>query len=344
MSKRYQNILIRMPNWLGDAVMATPVLADVRETWPDASITTMCQGMVGSLLIGNPYLNEIFTFSRPNEFLRRQEKRDLIARIRQGKYDLGILLTNSFSSAWCFWRGHVEERLGFATDMRRFLLTKALPFPKERQRQHLVITYKQLLEPIGIPLSDTAPKLFVLEEERTAAKEQLKQFHIPENAQIVGVNPAAAYGSAKCWLPERFREVVQKLLAHPNLYILCFGDQQGGELAHKICEGLSPRVINLAGMTTLRELIALIEQCTVFLTNDSGPMHIADALNIPVVALFGSTNEVITGPYNNGKVIHKHVECSPCYRRTCPIDFRCMKSIEVEEVYQELLKRGFFNK
>ncbi|MCC5832412.1 MAG: lipopolysaccharide heptosyltransferase II [Chlamydiales bacterium] len=336
MQTDFHNILIRMPNWLGDAVMATPILADLRVKWPNATITAMCQGGVGSLLIGNPHIDEIFTFSRPNEFLRRQEKRDLIQRIRQGKYDLGILLPNSFSSAWWFWRGGVKRRIGFASDWRSLLLTKAVAFPESRGKEHLVRTYKRLLAPLGIPLSDTMPELFVTEEEKQAAEQLLRQHRVPEKAKVIGINPGAAYGSAKCWLPDRFRTVIEKLLEDSNIYIVCFGDQEGAPLVHEICEGLPPRVINLAGITSLRELVALIQKCTVFLTNDSGPMHIAAALKTPLVALFGSTNEIATGPYKHGDVIHKHVDCSPCYKRTCPIDFRCMKSIETDEVYQAL--------
>ena len=174
---------------------------------------------------------------------------------------------------------------------------------------------------------------------REAAKQFLAEQKIPAHATIVGVNPGAAYGSAKCWLPERFRAVVEKLAKRPNTYVLCFADQAGTPLVNAICEGMPPSVINLAGATSLRELIALIECCTVFLTNDSGPMHIAAALKVPLVALFGSTNEIATGPYQHGQVIHKHVECSPCLKRTCPIDFRCMKRIEVDEVYEALIKQ-----
>lgn len=337
--KDYQNIIVRMPNWLGDAVMSTPLLADLHQKWPSATITAMCQGDTGSLLIGNPYLNEIFSFTRPNEFLRREAKRDLIQRLRQGKYDLGILLPNSFSSAWCFWRGHVGMRVGFASDLRSFLLSKAIPCPKERGKEHLVTTYKRLLVPLGIPLSETPPQLFVTEEEREAAKQLLTQMGVKKGGEIFGINPGAAYGSAKCWLPERFRKVIEQLLENPNHFVICFGDQNGAKLCGSICEGFPERVINLAGATSLRELMALIQKCSAFLTNDSGPMHIAAALRVPLVALFGSTNDVATGPYRHGEVIHKHVSCSPCFKRVCPIDFKCMKQIEADEVYEALIRQ-----
>ena len=126
------------------------------------------------------------------------------------------------------------------------------------------------------------------------------------------------------------------LLEDPKVKIVYFGDKSGASLVQEICVDLPDRVINLAGKTTLRQLIALINQCHFFLTNDSGPMHVASALGIPLIALFGSTSDIATSPYNGGKVIHKHVPCSPCYRRECPIDFRCMTQITVEEVYREI--------
>ena len=152
---------------------------------------------------------------------------------------------------------------------------------------------------------------------------------------MVGINPGANQGSAKCWLPERFREVAQRLLRNKNISVVFFGDKATASLLKEICQGLPSRVVNLAGLTSIRELASLISICDLLLTNDSGPMHMASALGTPIVALFGSTNEIVTGPYRKGKVIHKHVECSPCYQRTCPIDFRCMKGIEAEEVLRD---------
>ncbi len=335
-----KNIIVRMPNWLGDLVMATPVLADLRTRFPDANITAMCQSNVAGLLKNDPHINEVFSYKKPSGWIHRAQHWEIIETVQLGEYDLGILLTNSFSSAWWFWRGKVANRIGFAGNLRSCLLNKAVPFPETRETQHLVITYKMLLAPIGIGISDSPPKLYVSNEERQAAIELLKKYRIdPTKNSIIGINPGAAYGSAKCWLPDRFRAVTEKLLEDPNHFILYFGDNAGASLVNEICHEMPERVINLAGKTNLRELLALIEQCKVLLTNDSGPMHIAAALGTPLLALFGSTSDVQTGPYGHyAKVIHKHVECSPCYLRTCPIDFRCMKRIEVDEVYQELEK------
>lgn len=332
-----KNIIVRMPNWIGDLVMATPVLTDLRKAFPEARLTAMCRYPLCDLLRDDPEIDELFCFSKASGFGRRSEKRSIIEKLRKGNYDLGILLTHSFSSAWWFWQGKVANRIGYDCNGRRLLLTHKIPLPENIHKQHLVMTYKMLLEPLGIPLSDTPPRLFLSEKEVEEARTLLQQHGVTKTSLIVGINPGATYGSAKCWLPDRFRDVTERLLQDKNIVVVYFGDQATAGLVKQICQGLSPRVVNLAGLTSLRELASLISLCDVLLTNDSGPMHIADALGTPIVALFGSTSEVITGPYRTGKVIHKHVECSPCYQRTCPIDFRCMKRIEAEEVFSEIV-------
>ena len=317
--------------------MATPILTDLRKAYPQAEITAMCRAPICDLLREDPEIDELFCFSKTSSFARRSDKKNTIEKLKHGEYDLGILLTHSFSSAWWLWQGKVKVRLGYDCNGRRILLNQPVALPDNIDRQHLVMTYKMLLRPLGIPLSTTAPRLFLAQHEVEEAKALLKQHGVTAASQLVGINPGATYGSAKCWLPERFREVAERLLIDPNIFIVFFGDQPTTQLVKEICAGLPSRVINLAGLTSLRELASLIKVCNVLLTNDSGPMHIADALGTPIVALFGSTNELVTGPYRNGKVIHKHVDCSPCYQRTCPIDFRCMKQITADEVYHDIL-------
>ncbi|MBS0620719.1 MAG: lipopolysaccharide heptosyltransferase II [Verrucomicrobia bacterium] len=327
-----------MPNWIGDLVMATPVLSDLRKAYPEARITAMCRSPICELLKEDPQIDELFCFSKTSGFGRRSEKRNVIEKLRKGGYDLGILLTHSFSSAWWFWLGNVQERLGYDCNGRKLLLTHPLPLPEKMQSQHLVKTYKMLLEPLAIPVSDTPPRLYVSPKEVEEAQELLSRYGISPGSVIVGINPGATYGSAKCWLPERFRDVTSRLIKERDVHVVYFGDSATVSLVNEICAGLPSRVVNLAGATSLRELAALISLCDVLLTNDSGPMHIADALGTPIVALFGSTSEIVTGPYRSGVVVHKHVSCSPCYQRTCPIDFKCMKQIEAGEVYEAIVK------
>jgi len=327
-----KNIIVRMPNWVGDVIMATPVLMDVRKTFPNARITAMCRNPMGDLLEEFPGVDEIFSFTKTSRLVRRDEKRNIIAKLRAGEYDVGIILPNTFSSAWWFWQGKVRYRIGYDCAWRKWFLTHPISFPQDRMQQHLIMTYKNLLTPLGIVPSMSMPKLYMHEKEVAQAKTLLQRHGVQAHHRIVGINPGAAYGSAKCWLPERFREVTMSLLEDKNLVIVYFGDMTTENLVKEVCQGLSPRVVNMAGLTSIRELAALISLCDVLLTNDSGPMHIAGAFSTPVVALFGSTSPIVTGPWNDATILRKSVACSPCYRRVCPIDFRCMKQIQVDEV------------
>ncbi len=332
-----QNILVRMPNWIGDLIMATPVLTDLRKAFPHASITAMCRRPLCDLLKEDGAIDELFCFTRPtNDFLRRDDLRNIIAKIEAGQYDAGVLLTNSFSSAWWFWQGRVKRRIGYAAHFRRWLLTDPIPFPQSKE--HMVLFYKRLLEPLGVPLSNTSPRLYVKDQEVEESKQLLYQRGYVKGKKLIGINPGAAYGSAKCWPPERFRALAMRLLLETDAYVVFFGDGMTVSLVKEICQGLPEKVIDLAGVTSLRELACLIKDCTVLVTNDSGPMHIGAAFGTPLVALFGSTDAAVTGPYGQGEnVIQKKVSCSPCLKRVCPIDFRCMKQIDVEEVLRRVL-------
>jgi heptosyltransferase II len=339
MQSTFKKIIVRLPNWVGDLVMATPVLTDLRRHYPDAEITAMCRSPLSDLLKKDAAIDELFCFTPlPNDFARRQNLRSIIEKIRAGKYDLGLLLTNSFSSAWWFWQGRVKRRLGYRGHWRRILLTD--PMEPSENRLHQVESYKQLLLPLGIPMSESAPRLYVSEKEVAESKELLFQRGYRAGQPLIGINPGAAYGTAKCWPPERFRALALRLLQDPAFYVVFFGEDKTASLVKEICRGLPDRAINLAGVTNLRELACLIKDCDVLVTNDSGPMHIAAALDTPVVALFGSTDDAATGPYGQrGAVINKHSSCSPCFKRTCPTDFRCMQEIDVEEVANKTLER-----
>lgn len=334
--KTPENILVKMPNWIGDAVMATPILQDLRTHFPNAKITAIGTSSIAALIAKDPHLTEVMSYKKPNGWVHRAEHYELIDALQKGAYDAGVLLTNSFSSAWWFWRGKVQNKVGFAKKGRSWLLDVAIPLPENIENMHLVDVYKCLLPPFGINPSQTVPKLYLGPEDLAYRDNFFHVNRIDKDTIVVGINPGASYGSAKCWLPERFKEVALRLLENPKVIVLFFGDNAGADLVHEICKDMPPRVINLAGKTSLRELMALIAACSAFLTNDSGPMHMASAFSVPLVALFGSTSAIKTGPFNGGVVINKKVACAPCYKRVCPIDFRCMTEISADEVYKKL--------
>jgi heptosyltransferase II len=329
-----ENILIRMPNWLGDFVMATACLPEVRRHYPDARITVMCKAPFADLVAKDPNVDAVFPVTSSRD-------KTIIPRLREGRYDLGILLTNSFSSAWHLWRGRVKERIGYTSHFRSLLLTKKIPPPDDYATRHQVLSYLYLLSSYGISISEAPePYLCITDKDKAAVAAFFSSRGLSSEKRVIGINPGAQYGSAKCWLPERFTTLTQRLLSEdPECSIIYFGDKAGSSLVDTICgEVTSPRVFNMAGKTSLCELIPFIEKCSVFLTNDSGPMHVAAALKTPLVALFGSTSDIRTGPYGGGTVIHKNVPCSPCYKRSCPRDFRCMTSISVDEVFAAVQK------
>ncbi len=320
------SVIIRMPNWLGDLVMATPVIAAVRNKWPKAHICVMVEHSLAPLLERDPHINEIFSFFKTKGFLGYLEDAQILEKLQKGNYDLGILLTNSFSSAWWFFRGGVRKIVGFG---RRWLLNKGVPFPENYKNQHLVHSYLQLLQPLGITFKERAPKLFLTRQEQLLAAERIKSLG---GGFVIGVNPSSAFGPAKCWPWEKFRALSKKLLEKEKVLLLFFGELSARPLIDNIIKGMPLSVVNLAGKTHLREFMAMVAASNLFITNDSGPMHISAALQVPLIALFGSTNDVMTGPYKFGQVIHKRVSCSPCFLRTCPLDFKCMEEIQVEEI------------
>lgn len=332
-----KNIIVRMPNWIGDLVMATSVLSGVRELFPHAKITAMCLEQHVSLLEGHPAIDIVLGFKKTRSLrewiLLRQE-------LVKSHFDLGILLTNSLSSAWLFFASKIKECIGFAGNFRHWMLTKKLAKPNFKGgSEHLVQIYNTLLSLITPSYQTLDPSLHVSIEEQSAIHDLLLKYGLDlDKSRAVIINPGAAYGEAKCWLPERFEELTHRLILQPNLYVIIIGDKSSYALGEQIKKtSLSDRVLNLAGATSLKQLMALLKKSALVITNDSGPMHMSSALGTPVLALFGSTNSTITGPYKGGKVINKQVACAPCYLRKCPIDFKCMKFIETDEVYQTAL-------
>ncbi len=324
-----------MPNWLGDAVMGTPVLEDIKRAFPESRLTVLCHNAIKILLEATPFIDEFIVFPA-NKKRDKQEKERIYAELQKGQFDAGILLTRSFSSAWWFVQGKVKRRIGFKDHFRSLLLTDALTVPENEEYEHQVITYKKLLEPLGIEPSQTKPRIYLQQDEIDEAKSALSALGIEPHHLLIGVNPGAAFGSAKCWPAERFKELTARLLLHPDVRVVYFGDGVSKPLVDDITRPFDDRVVNMAAKTTLRSFTTLLSLCNCLVTNDSGPMHVAAALSTPLVAIFGSTNEIKTGPYGGGTVLHKHTLCSPCYLRTCPIDFRCMTSISVDDVFSAI--------
>lgn len=309
--------------------MASGVLKELRARYSKATITALGKDSICTLFTKDPHLDILISMDE------RLKGGPLIQELKSKQFDLAVLLTHSFSSAWIFYRAGIKTRIGYSKDLRGWMLSNKLPYPKEKDTEHHTQTYLRLVRSKESPKA-YLPKLYLSDQEKKAAAAFLDKCEVFNDHLLIGINPVAAFGPSKCWPPEYYRKLAIELIKHPNLILFFFGDEKGEITINQITHELGPRVFNLAGGTTLRQLMALIHRCDLFLTNDSGPMHMAYALDVSVIALFGSTSPKATGPLNQSKVIYRNEECSPCYKRECPIDFRCMRSIHVEEVYQQV--------
>jgi heptosyltransferase-2 len=266
--------------------------------------------------------------------------------LRREHFDAAILLQNAFDAALIAWLARIPERIGYNRDARGLLLTQAIPVPAPGDiPRHERFYYLELLRRAGMierfPATE-AIRLDGTDAAREAGTAHLAQLGIHGTA--IGISPGAAYGNAKCWYPERFAAVAQSL--RPDAVVI-FGSAGERALCETVAEALrdaGTSVQNLAGETTLREFIDLAAACRLFLTNDSGAMHVASALGVPTVAVFGATDDTTTGPTGPlARVVREHAECSPCLLRECPIDHRCMTAVTVERtaaVARELWKES----
>ncbi len=261
----------------------------------------------------------------------------------RASFDVGILLPNSFDSALVFRLAGIPQIIGYSRDMRRYLLTHRIPAPVRNGAVHERFYYLELLQKSGlIDGFHGGDKPIVLDCAAVAASEGQRIFAEQGVAlPIIGVSPGAAYGSAKCWYPERFAETAAHLASRSGGTVVLFGASGDADTCAGVEQLLiknSVPVVNLAGKTNLRQFIDLAAACSVFLSNDSGAMHVASALGVPTVAVFGATSHQATGPAGPvNSIVREHVDCSPCFQRECPIDHRCMTAVTVDKVVSAAL-------
>lgn len=328
-----RKILIRSVNWVGDAVMSTPAIGTIRQCLPDAEITLLANPLVAQLFSPHEWVDRVMTFDRQGVHRGVAGRIRLARELRIQNFDAAIILPNSFDSALVPWLAGIPERIGKCSDGRSLMLTGRYTPAPEVCTSHEVEYYLDLVRSCGIVGSVTAPKLFVTPEEQRTAEKQIVDSGCLSGSRLIGINPGAAYGSAKRWYPDRFAGVASRLAADWNAGIVIFGGPGETGIADEIERQLDGNCLNLAGKTGLRELLALIQRCDFFITNDSGPMHIAAAFGVPLVAVFGSTDHATTSPYSRrAAIVRKNVECAPCKLRECPIDHCCMTEITVDDV------------
>ncbi|MBI5181846.1 MAG: lipopolysaccharide heptosyltransferase II [Nitrospirae bacterium] len=333
-----KKILIRGTNWIGDAVLTMPAVNAVRKRFIDAEISILVKPWVAGLFVNSPDIDRIIIYGDEN-YISLCGKRKLASDLKKYKFDMAILFQNAFEAAFLAFLAKIPIRYGYNTDGRGMFLTHKIPLSDETLKKHQVWYYLDLLRPIGINIERPELNLKIGNKDKSSALNILKINRIKKDDLIIGINPGASYGPAKRWLPDKYAKLAEMLIERHNARIILFGSKDDKEVAAEIVSISTAKPLNLAGITSLTETAALIEQCRLFITNDSGLMHIAAALNVPVIAIFGSTSPEKTGPYGKGHhIIYKNAECSPCLKRKCPTDFRCMGLISVDEVYSRAEK------
>jgi heptosyltransferase-2 len=308
---------------VGDAVMSLPALRAIRDRFPKAHIAILAKPSVADLYVHESFADEIILY-------HLQSSWSLGHALRSRQFDCAILLQNAFKAAWIAWLAKIPTRIGYKRDGRQLLLTRAVdvPMPGEIPR-HQRFYYLELLRRAG--LIDALPESDSI---------RLGSRKVLSGKRVIGVSPGAAYGTAKRWLPQRFAEAAGALAEARGASIALFGTRSERALCEEVAQLLNGReVTNYAGETTLAQFIDLAAGCELFLTNDSGSMHIASALGVPTVAIFGATDDTATGPTGlNARVIRQPVDCSPCLLRECPIDHRCMTRVSADRVVKEALE------
>jgi len=326
-SARIVKILVRSPNWIGDAVMSTPALGALRAAFPSSEIVLAANPAVCELMSPHPFCDRVIVYDKKTthggigglwKFCR------LLARER---FDLAILLQNAIEAALIAWLAGIRTRAGYNTDGRGILLTHAIRASKEVHRLHHSQYYLQMLTKLGIQPAGQELRLQCTDEEKRRADSVLG------HGRWAAINPGAAYGSAKRWRPERFSQVADALASDFGYKLLIVGGPGEADIGSEIEARMSSKPLNLVGRTSVRQLMALLASVDLVITNDSGPMHVAAAFDRPIVALFGPTDHCATSPLcSRFLLVRKEIECAPCLKRRCPTDHRCMDDISVGDV------------
>jgi lipopolysaccharide heptosyltransferase II len=323
-------ILIRSSNWLGDAVISVPAIRAIKTGRPDAQITIAAPSKIASMWKLVPEVDAIVPLTGNS----------LIAAVRsirrQPSFDAAILFPNSLRVALEAWLCGVPRRVGYRGHSRSWLLNQIIPeSPQRGPLEHQATHYLRIAQELGAEINDNWRDALRSVQHGSDGTKPL----CPADERVkLALSPGAEYGPAKRWLPERFAEVAAAIAAQLSVQWILFGTPKDMVVGETIARTLGDSCVNRIGHTTLEQLIDELRECRLLLTNDTGTMHLASLLGVPTVAVFGSTEPRLTGPLGDRHIIVRHqVECSPCFLRECPIDFRCMKAVSADQVIDAVL-------
>jgi heptosyltransferase-2 len=311
--------VVRSPNWLGDAVMALPAVRNLKSMLPDEMLAVAAPEKLVALWQKCPFVDQVVALDKPRNLQATAKQ------LRAGKFSSAVLLPNSLRAAAEAWHARIPQRFGYALSGRALLLTHAIPAPgRNPARLHQRFYYLDLVTALGGPSDASLPKL---RKDPTTVTGQ--------RGLVMAICPGAEYGPAKRWPVENFVAVARHFIATRKAKIVVLGAPGDVPFAEEL-ERQLPEVENRAGKTSLAEFMAALVSARLVLCNDSGAMHVASALGVPTLAIFGSTEPLLTGPMGaRSRVLRHHVPCSPCFLRECPIDFACMKAITPEMAIAE---------
>jgi lipopolysaccharide heptosyltransferase II len=323
-------ILIRSSNWLGDAVMSVPAVRAMKKGRPDVHVTIAAPDKIAPMWKLIPEVDAVIPL--PNG--------SLVAVVRQLRqempFDVAILFPNSLRVALETWSSGISRRVGYRGHWRSWVMNQIVREPrKPGPPEHHSLRFLRIARECGAEASNMeVPNL-----NQTSKIQPSQGYGLAGKHQtLIGLCPGAEYGPAKRWLSERFAEAAAKISAHSSAQWILFGTKNDAAIGEQIAAAIGDHCVNRIAQTTLDQLIDELQQCRLLLTNDTGTMHLAALLGVPVVAVFGSTEPRLTGPLGNGHIVlRRHVECSPCFLRECPIDFRCMKAVSSDEVADAVL-------
>ena len=339
-------LVVRAPNWIGDAVMCEPALRGLRSVFPQAEVTLLAKTAVAELFFGYPGVDHIMVYNDRDVHAGLAGKWTLAGTLRRHQFDLAVLFQNAFEAAFLTWLAGIARRYGYATDGRTFFLTDPVVVPDRAALVHQVGYYWNLLKPLGLAGEPSAPALVISAGEERTMESKLVSAGIGPADIVIGINPGSTYGSAKRWLPERFAEAARRLIDRvrkdegKEAAVMILGAKGEESLGKTIAMLVETKSVVLSGSTTIRELMAATKRCRLLLTNDTGPMHIAAAFGVPVVAVFGPTDWRTTSPYGQEQsIVREPVDCAPCFLRACPIDHRCMTRVSSDRVYEAAVQQ-----